>query len=152
MRVAVRMVVRMSVCAAALIGSSWALNGSPAGPWVDAGLYLATGCFFASQLILQSVLDAGKLRRHTCGGLPVVIDTRGLCSAACAASASQLDLKNLHVSETVAGGREGLAEFPTLKAGIDRYHRLRSASASSATPPRKGSHTGSLSSRSSPAR
>jgi hypothetical protein len=52
MRVAVRMVLGMSVFAAALIGSSWALKGSPAGPWVDAGLYLATGCFFASQVIL----------------------------------------------------------------------------------------------------
>jgi hypothetical protein len=45
------MVAGMSVCAA-LIGSSWALKGSAAGPWVDAGLYLATGCFFTSQVIL----------------------------------------------------------------------------------------------------
>jgi hypothetical protein len=63
MRVAVGMVVGMSVCAAALIGSSWALNGSPAGPWVDAGLYLATGCFFASQFILA--FQAVFLRRRT---------------------------------------------------------------------------------------
>jgi hypothetical protein len=55
----------MSVCAAALIGSSWALKGSPAGPWVDAGLSLATGCFFASQVILA--FPEVLLRRRTGG-------------------------------------------------------------------------------------
>jgi hypothetical protein len=52
MRVALRMIAGMSLCAAALIASSWLLKGNPAGEWVDAGLYLVTGCFFASQVIL----------------------------------------------------------------------------------------------------
>jgi hypothetical protein len=52
MRIALRMIVGMSLCAAALIASSWFLKGNPAGEWVDAGLYLVTGCFFASQVIL----------------------------------------------------------------------------------------------------
>ncbi len=52
MRVAVQMIVGMSVCAVALMMSSWALKDNSAGPWVDAGLYLATGCFFATQIIL----------------------------------------------------------------------------------------------------
>ena len=50
MRDSVRMIIGMSVFAAALITSSWMLKGSPIGDWVDAGLYLATGCFFASGL------------------------------------------------------------------------------------------------------
>ena len=50
MRDAVRLLVGMTVFAAALITSSWALRGNPIGEWVDAGLYLATGCFFASGL------------------------------------------------------------------------------------------------------
>ncbi len=50
MRDSVRMIIGMSVFAAALITSSWMFKGSPIGDWVDAGLYLATGCFFASGL------------------------------------------------------------------------------------------------------
>jgi len=62
MRDAVRMILGMSVFAAALITSSWALRGNPIGEWVDAGLYLGTGCFFASGLFRQRWLT-----RAICG-------------------------------------------------------------------------------------
>jgi hypothetical protein len=50
MRAALRLVGGMSLLAVALIGSSWALKGDPAGEWVDAALYLAMGGFFISQV------------------------------------------------------------------------------------------------------
>jgi hypothetical protein len=51
-RLAIRLVVGMTLFAAALIGSSWGLKGNPAGDWVDAALYVALGCFFGGQVVL----------------------------------------------------------------------------------------------------
>ena len=51
MSLASRMIIGMSAFAVALIASSWLLKGNPIGDWADAGIYLATGCFFASQVI-----------------------------------------------------------------------------------------------------
>jgi len=58
-RIAMHLVVGMSVLSAALIGSSWALKGRPAGEWVDATLYLAMGGFFASRVSLALPRKAG---------------------------------------------------------------------------------------------
>jgi hypothetical protein len=58
-RFATRLVVGMSVLALALIGSSWALKGHPAGEWVDAALYLAMGGFFVSQVTLALPRKSG---------------------------------------------------------------------------------------------
>jgi hypothetical protein len=52
MHIAIRLVVGMTLFAAALIGSSWGLKGNPAGDWVDVTIYLAMMCFFGSQIIL----------------------------------------------------------------------------------------------------
>jgi hypothetical protein len=52
MRIAIRLVLGMTLLAAALIGSSWGLKGNPVGDWVDAAIYVAMGCFFTSQVIL----------------------------------------------------------------------------------------------------
>jgi hypothetical protein len=58
-RFATRLVVGMSVLALALLGSSWALKGHPAGEWVDAALYLAMGSFFASQVSFALLRKSG---------------------------------------------------------------------------------------------
>jgi hypothetical protein len=60
MRVAVRLVVGMTLLAVALIGSSWGLKGNPLGDWVDAAIYLAMGCFFVSQVILVFPRRSGQ--------------------------------------------------------------------------------------------
>jgi hypothetical protein len=53
MRAVVRMLVGAVLSAIALIASSWLLEGHPAGEWVDASLYIALGCFLASQTVLS---------------------------------------------------------------------------------------------------
>jgi len=52
MRVAIRLIVGMTLFAIALVGSSWGLKGNPIGDWVDVTIYVAMACFFASQIIL----------------------------------------------------------------------------------------------------
>lgn len=54
MRVAKWMLFGMTLCAMALIGSSWLFKGNLVGELVDAVLYLylATVSFFASQVLL----------------------------------------------------------------------------------------------------
>jgi hypothetical protein len=50
----------MTLLAGALIGSSWGLKGNPLGDWVDAAMYLAMGCFFASEVILAIPRRSGQ--------------------------------------------------------------------------------------------
>jgi hypothetical protein len=81
MRLAVRLVVGMTLLAVALIGSSWGLKGNSLGDWVDAAIYLAMGYFFASQVILA--FERGGHARSSPGGRSGYADFRRTKRSTC---------------------------------------------------------------------